>query len=72
MVASLATCAVLASSFLVVFGPKQCCPFILWNCGNSVVHLGSALGIWAANNDTVSAILQSTNDTLQTMPLLLF
>ena len=31
--------------------------------------LGAGLGIWAAGNDTVSAILRPINDTLQTMPL---
>ena len=31
--------------------------------------MGSGLGIWAAHNSTVSAILRPINDTLQTMPL---
>jgi glycine betaine/proline transport system permease protein len=31
--------------------------------------LGAGLGIWAAGNATVSAILRPINDTLQTMPL---
>lgn len=30
--------------------------------------LGSAIGIWAANSDRVSAIMRPINDTLQTMP----
>lgn len=34
--------------------------------------LGGALGIWAAQNDTVSRILQPINDTLQTMPQFVF
>ena len=41
-------------------------------CGIAVIVsflAGSALGIWAANNDTVSTILRPINDTLQTMPL---
>ena len=31
--------------------------------------VGTAIGIWAAHNDTVSAIVRPFNDTLQTMPL---
>ena len=31
--------------------------------------LGTAIGIWAAHNDTVSTIIRPFNDTLQTMPL---
>ena len=31
--------------------------------------LGSCVGIWAASNDTVSAIVRPFNDTMQTMPL---
>ena len=41
-------------------------------CGIAVIIsflAGSALGIWAAKNNTVSAILRPINDTLQTMPL---
>ena len=34
--------------------------------------IGGALGIWAAQNDTVSRILQPINDTLQTMPQFVF
>ena len=33
---------------------------------------GGALGIWAAQNDRVSAALRPINDTLQTMPLFVF
>ena len=33
---------------------------------------GGALGIWAAQNDRVSALLRPINDTLQTMPLFVF
>lgn len=41
-------------------------------CGIAVIIsflAGSILGIWAAKNNTVSAILRPINDTLQTMPL---
>ena len=44
----------------------------IYLCGIAVIVsflAGSALGIWAANNNTVSAILRPVNDTLQTMPL---
>lgn len=34
--------------------------------------IGGALGVWAAQNDTVSRILQPINDTLQTMPQFVF
>jgi glycine betaine/proline transport system permease protein len=34
--------------------------------------LGSAIGIWAAVNDRVSALIQPINDTLQTMPSFVF
>ncbi|MEE8534011.1 MAG: ABC transporter permease subunit [Alphaproteobacteria bacterium] len=34
--------------------------------------LGGALGIWAAHNDRVSALIRPINDTLQTMPLFVF
>jgi glycine betaine/proline transport system permease protein len=40
-------------------------------CGIAVVlcfALGSAIGIWAAHNDRVSAFVRPFNDTLQTMP----
>ncbi len=30
--------------------------------------IGGSLGVWAAHNDRVSAILRPVNDTLQTMP----
>ena len=44
----------------------------IYLCGIAVIVsflAGSALGIWAASNNTVSAILRPVNDTLQTMPL---
>ena len=34
--------------------------------------IGGALGVWAAQNDTVSRILRPINDTLQTMPQFVF
>ncbi len=41
-------------------------------CGIAVIisfQAGTTIGIWAAHNDTVSAIVRPFNDTLQTMPL---
>jgi len=66
----LATCAGL--SFLALSGIWPETMLSVYLCGIAVIVsfiLGSALGIWAANNDTVSAILRPINDTLQTMPL---
>lgn len=40
-------------------------------CGMAVIlsfALGSAIGIWAAHDDRVSAFIRPVNDTLQTMP----
>jgi glycine betaine/proline transport system permease protein len=34
--------------------------------------IGGALGVWAAHNDRVSAVLAPINDTLQTMPQFVF
>ncbi|MEG6510272.1 ABC transporter permease subunit [Methyloligella sp. 2.7D] len=34
--------------------------------------LGTALGVWAAINDRVSAVLRPINDTIQTIPLFVF
>ena len=36
------------------------------------LFIGGALGVWAAENDTVSRILRPINDTLQTMPQFVF
>ncbi|HET6221593.1 MAG TPA: ABC transporter permease subunit [Dongiaceae bacterium] len=44
-------------------------------CGLAVLLcllIGGALGLWAAHNDRVSAILRPINDTLQTMPQFVF
>ena len=44
-------------------------------CGSAVMicaFLGVAIGIWAARNDRVSAIVRPINDTLQTIPLFVF
>ncbi len=44
----------------------------IYLCGIAVIIsfvLGTAIGIWASYNDTVSAFVRPINDTLQTMPL---
>jgi len=44
-------------------------------CGLAVflcLLIGGALGMWAAHNDRVSAVLRPINDTLQTMPQFVF
>jgi glycine betaine/proline transport system permease protein len=62
----------LGLGFLVVSGIWPEAMLSLYLCGIAVILsflLGSGLGIWAAHNSTVSAILRPINDTLQTMPL---
>ncbi len=65
----------LAMGFMLVTGawPRAMLSFYL--AATSVIIcfvLGGALGIWAAQNDRVSAVLRPINDTLQTMPLFVF
>ena len=62
----------LGLGFLVVSGIWPEAMLSLYLCSIAVILsflLGSGLGIWAAHNSTVSAILRPINDTLQTMPL---
>ncbi|MDA7792311.1 ABC transporter permease subunit [bacterium] len=58
--------------FIVVSGIWPEAMLSVYLCGIAVILsflLGASLGIWAATNETVSAILRPLNDTLQTMPL---
>ena len=58
--------------FIVATGIWSEAMLSLYVCGIAVVIsfiLGSCVGIWAASNDTVSAIVRPFNDTMQTMPL---
>ncbi len=58
--------------FIVVTGIWPEAMLSVYLCGIAVLIsfvLGTALGIWAAENETVSAIIRPFNDTLQTMPL---
>jgi len=69
---SLGLATLVGLGFLVVSGIWPETMLSVYLCGIAVILsfvLGSALGIWAAHNDTVSAILRPINDTLQTMPL---
>ncbi|MEM8812888.1 MAG: ABC transporter permease subunit [Pseudomonadota bacterium] len=58
-------------AFMAVNGLWQPVMLSVYLCGIAVLIsflAGGALGIWAAENDTVSRILRPINDTLQTMP----
>ncbi len=58
--------------FIVVTGIWPEAMLSIYLCGIAVIisfTLGTGIGIWAAHNDTVSAIFRPINDTLQTMPL---
>ncbi len=62
----------LGLGFIVVTGIWPEAMLSVYLCGIAVLIsflLGTAIGIWAAHNDTVSAIVRPFNDTLQTMPL---
>jgi len=58
-------------AFLLTTGIWAEAMMSVYLCGLAVIicaFLGSAIGIWAAHNDKVSAFFQPINDTLQTMP----
>ncbi|NQV46379.1 MAG: ABC transporter permease subunit [Rhodospirillaceae bacterium] len=62
----------LGLAFLLLTGSWEVAVLSLYMCGLAVIVsfvLGGAIGIWAAHNDRVSAIVRPINDTLQTMPL---
>lgn len=70
--ARLALGAALGLGFLLVTGSWEKAVLSLYIVGLAVVFsfsLGTALGVWAAQSDRVSAILRPISDTLQTMPL---
>ena len=59
-------------TFILVTGVWPEAMISIYLCGIAVIISfisGTLLGIWAANNSFVSAILRPINDTLQTMPL---
>ena len=62
----------LGLGFIVVTGIWPEAMLSIYLCGIAVLIsfvLGTAIGIWAAQNERVSAIIRPFNDTLQTMPL---
>lgn len=62
----------LGLGFIVVTGIWAEAMLSVYLCGIAVVIsflFGTSIGIWAAHNETVSAIVRPINDTLQTMPL---
>ena len=63
---------VLGLLFILATGNWPAAVLSIYLCGIAVViafTLGTAIGIWAARNDWVSAFVRPINDTLQTMPL---
>ncbi len=64
--------ALLGMLFMLIAGVWPQAMLSVYLCGAAVLTsfiVGGALGIWASNNDNVSAFLRPINDTLQTMPL---
>jgi glycine betaine/proline transport system permease protein len=62
----------LGLGFIVVTGIWPEAMLSVYLCGIAVIIsflFGTSIGIWAAHNDKVSAIVRPINDTLQTMPL---
>ena len=62
----------LGLGFIVITGIWPEAMLSIYLCGIAVLIsfvLGTAIGIWAAQNDRFSAIIRPFNDTLQTMPL---
>ena len=58
--------------FLMIAGIWPQSALSIYLCGVAVLlcfTIGTSIGVWASENDTVSAILRPILDTLQTMPL---
>jgi glycine betaine/proline transport system permease protein len=58
-------------AYLLLTGIWELAVLSVYLCGIAVVLsfiIGSAIGIWAAHDDRVSAFIRPINDTLQTMP----
>ena len=69
---ALALGTLLGLAYLLVAGIWEYAVLSIYLCGIAVVIsflIGSAMGVWAAHNETVSRVLRPINDTLQTMPL---
>ena len=62
----------LGFGFLAVTGIWPEAMLSVYLCGIAIIisfFIGTSIGIWAAHNETVSAIMRPINDTMQTMPL---
>jgi glycine betaine/proline transport system permease protein len=69
---ALALGTLMGLGYLLVAGIWEYAVLSIYLCGIAVVIsflIGSAMGVWAAHNETVSRVLRPINDTLQTMPL---
>jgi glycine betaine/proline transport system permease protein len=63
--------ALFVMGFILVNGFWEPAMMSLYLCGTAVVScfiVGGVIGIWAASNDAVSAIVRPIGNTLQTMP----
>jgi glycine betaine/proline transport system permease protein len=73
--ARMAFFALAAMAFALLSGLWQPMMQSLYLCALAVLLcllIGGALGLWAAHNDRVSAVLRPINDALQTMPQFVF
>jgi glycine betaine/proline transport system permease protein len=67
----LAAGVLIGLSYLLLTGIWELAVLSVYLCGIAVIAsfaVGSAIGIWAAHDDRVSAFIRPINDTLQTMP----
>lgn len=63
--------AAFGMAFILVTGVWKEAMLSVYLCGAAVLFcavVGGAIGVWAAGNDRVSAVIRPINDTLQTMP----
>lgn len=70
-----ASIALFSMTFILLNGLWQKAMLSVYLCGAAVFLsfvAGTALGVWASQNDHVSRILRPINDTLQTMPQFVF
>lgn len=69
---TLALGTILGLAYLLVSGIWEYAVLSIYLCGIAVLIsflVGSAVGIWAAHNESISRVVRPINDTLQTMPL---
>lgn len=68
---SIAAFALAGMSFILLTGLWEPAVLSLYLCGAAVAFsfvVGGILGVFAAKNDSISAVIRPVNDTLQTMP----